>query len=207
MDAGRIHRAMFRTWEIDPAYSRMRSFEVRTPYREQLPKYTAQFERLREVVKVEALNGKEALIVGPGLSPDEAVFVLGTYPGLIKLHLVDWHEPNIKYLERVFTDWEKENPEYRKTELHVADAACIETISNDSVGLVFMHQVIESLDYLDHVVEIFKEMRRVLAGGGVLFTLGSRIDERLKTHLNNMGFVRVPNRLGLVQDDIWRKVA
>ena len=207
MDAGRIHRAMFRTWEIDPAYTRMRSFEVRTPYRERIQQYTVHFERLREALKVEALDGKEALIVGPGLSPDEAVFILGTYPGLSKLHLVDWHEPNIEYLKGVFTDWEKGCPEYRKTELHVADAACIETLPNASVRLVFMHQVIESLDYLDHVVEIFKEMRRVLAGGGVLFTLGSRIDERLEKHLNDTGFARVPNRHGLAQNDIWRKVA
>lgn len=207
MDARRIHGAMFRSWLADPAYTRMRSFGVSTPYRGDPEYYQAHFERLMRVVGPANLDRKEALIIGPGLSPDEAALVLQAFPGLSKLHLVDWHEQNIEYLEGVFTAWEQDHPEYRKTELHLADAANIESLTKGSVRLVYMHQVIEDLlQDLDYVLDVFREIKRVLMDGGILFTLETKIEGKLESDLYDMGFARVQISIGKTHGDIWRKV-
>jgi SAM-dependent methyltransferase len=210
-------------------------FEIQTPYLEKWDYYAAQFDRLAGIVGKERLNGKRALIVGPGRSAEEAALVLWNFPGLEKILMVEWHEPNIEFVKRRLDEIEKIEA-YRKlqigekVEIHQTDAANIDheeilsggrsdnvKLPDGSVQLVYMHDVIEHIENLSgiaypdiipqKVLDIFREISRILAPKGHLFILDSRVTPELGKALRRMGFERAQNQAEIPQADIWRKAA
>ena len=175
--------------------------------------FFSHFERLADVIGKSKLIGQQALIIGP--EPDEALLLQRLFPGIKQLHLVEWHEPKLDYLEQVLTGWQEKYPQFAKAQLHLADAVNMEGIPTGAVQLVHMHQVVEFIEDQEglmtpsrvpvKVLDVFREIKRVLAPDGHLFTLESKIDGRLESSLYDMGFERVRGNLLVLQSDIWRK--
>ncbi len=201
-----------RGWQNATAYTLMKNkgkFEIVSPYRDRWKDFTEELKRLAGVIGVNSLAGKRALVVGPGRSQEEASLLLAL-PDIAEVCLVEWHPANFDYLARRVAALEKELPEFEKVKVFLADAVYMEGVDNGSVELVYMRDVIEHVENIEgqaypqavpqKVKDIFREIKRVLATGGYLFTPGLEVKPNLEKELWQIGLVRV-------QDDIWRKVA
>lgn len=202
-------------WRTAFSYPYMRSrspspLEIKTPYRENWQTYVQHLARLQSAIGPGKLEGKQALIIGPGSEPIEAGLVMGAFPKLAALHMADWHEPNIDKLEETLTQWAEQQPLYDRVKLHLSDAVNLEAIPAGSIHLVYMHRMIEYVEgwggsYPESVpqkiLDIFRlGAKRVLVPGGFLFTLGLKVTPQLADALDTIGF-------GRLQEDIWRRVA
>lgn len=236
-----IHRPannFVEAWKRADSYTRMRlqqTFEIQTPYGKEWDGFAKHLGHVVRIIGGERLSGKQALIVGPGRTAEEAILIAGTLPGLGKIHLVEWSDeapetrkiPCYELAEHL-AQVEASQEEYRKigicgkVEIHQADAVNMAGIDNDSIHLVYMRDVIEHIEGYEgavypkglpqKVLDIFREIKRVLVVGGHLLTMGTMPTLELDRYLNgvhartpglkngNLGFVRV-------QDDLWQKAA
>jgi hypothetical protein len=177
-------------------------------YRENWQRFVKDFERLRKVVGEKYLDGKEALIIGPGPTPEEAYLLLEFFPGLSRLHLVDWHEPNIRSLEVNLDALAGGDRKYERVKLHLADAVNMAGLRPGSIHLVYLHQVVEHMEVLNgstypaivtqKMLDTFREAGRVLVPSGKIFTLDTEITEGLEKALAPMGITAI-------SADIWEK--
>lgn len=215
-----------RGWEMTISYCRMVP-NPRLPFGRQTDysnKEKAFTRRLNFVIKdklggQDFLKGRHALVIGPGATPEEARLILKIYPELAKLLMVEWHGPNavsiVKDLEPELAD---------RTEVYCVDAANMQGIRDGSAHLVYMHSVIEDIVGYDtpaypkdpkaipqKIQDIFREIERVLAPGGFLFTLDTKHTQELEDFLGKLG-LEVISVIDEVDGkdvefrDIWRKV-
>jgi hypothetical protein len=235
METVRVYRAKVRGWEGALAFARMKyhpenPLESTAPYRIQWGEYTKEFASLQRALGVGYLKDRQALIIGPGADPTEAGLLFGAFPELARLHILDWHEPNIDKLEETLTQWAEQQPQYGRVKLHLSDAVNMEDLSTGSIHLVQMNNVLQyvegihgplrkviyqdSIDLLEEqpqkifewgpvpqkIIDIIGEIKRILVPEGYLLTLNTEKSVALSAVLRGLGFTKV-------QDDIWRRVA
>jgi SAM-dependent methyltransferase len=203
-----IHVPDVRGWEAAYSYCRM-TCNPRLPFIRQSDYSNRQKEfnwRLAYVIKDKRLggqnflSGRQALVVGPGPTPEEARLILTAFPELAGVRLVEWYKPNVEAIERNL------GPDLTgRTEVYCADAANMDKIEKGSVHLVYMHSVIEDIEGYgtpvypnkdkaipQKVQDIFREIKRVLALGGFIFTLGTKHTPELEGFLKGLGFAIIP---------------
>jgi len=234
METVSVYRARVRGWEGAFAYARMRDnpqkpLKSSTPYRNRWEDYTMQFVGLHRTLGAGFLDDRQALIIGPGADPTETGLLFGAFPKLARLHLLDWHEPNIDRLEEILTQWAEQQPQYGRVKLHLSDAVNMEDISSSTLHLVQINNVLQHIEGLDgslprivpqKVLDILRETKRVLVPEGCLFMLRTEVSPRLFpatedsprlfhatedspqffSALESLGFKKVLNNL-------WRRVA
>jgi len=209
-----VYRARVRGWEGAFAYARMRNhpqnlLETTSDYRKRWVEYTQKYVVLEQALGAGYLNDRQALIIGPGADPTETGLLFGAFPKLARLHLLDWHEPNIDRLEEILTQWAEQQPQYGRVKLHLSDAVNMEEISASTLHLVQVNNVLQFVEGVDgslpqvmpqKVLDILREVKRVLAPQSYLFMLGTEGSSRLSSALESLGFKKV-------QDNLWRSVA
>lgn len=221
MDIGPVHRApgaLVEAWRKNPSFRRQQVSStvdalapvfVRSPYSEYPEHYRVEFARLREVMGKNTFQGREALVAGCGSSAEEALLLLDNFPGLSRVHLVDWYRPHIDRLETLLRWWARNDSkrDYRKIEIHLANLMSLDSFRSGSIDLIYSHYVFEhiqgpnGLPDLETIGEIAGELRRVSVGGGVQFLLEYNPMPEVIKIFENLGIYRVST-----QPDIWRKV-
>jgi len=214
METVSVYRARVRGWEGAFAYARMRNhpqnlLETTSAYRERWVEYTQKYVVLEQALGAGFLDDRQALIIGPGADPTETGLLFGAFPKLARLHLLDWHKPNIDRLEEILTQWADQQPQYGRVKLHLSDAVNMEEISASTLHLVQVNNVLQFVEGVDgslpqvmpqKVLDILREVKRVLAPQSYLFMLGTEESPTLSAAFTYLGFNKV-------QDNLWRRAA
>lgn len=214
METVRVYRTRVRGWEGSFAYCRMRGHEQKplgtnAPYRKHLEEYAKKYVALQQALGPEYLNDRQALIVGPGVDPAEASLLFTVFPNLARLHLLDWHEPNIDQLHKTLTQWAEQKPQYGRVKLHLSDAVNMDDVSASTLHLVQVNNVLQFVEGVDgslpkalplKVLDILREVKRVLVLEGYLFMLDTEESRPLSAALISFGFIKV-------QDHLWKRLA
>jgi|GEM_PF-3042292 len=104
------------------------------------------------------LTQKEALIIGMGNNFEEAELILELFPGVKKIHIVEWDQKNVENIVKYF----KEN---QKIVVHYADAEEMFFLSNGQITLAYFNGVLDLHDECC-AKQIIEEVIRVVEKEG-----------------------------------------